>query len=135
MTNVTSVTVRVPLTIRRRGGRKMIISPDRMAMTVGGAIPADIAVTHGDPALVKALARAFRWKRMLEDGRVGSVAELAAVEKINESYVSRILRLTLLAPEIVESILDGRQAPTTTLPVVMKAFPVEWGKQYVTVSG
>lgn len=129
MTNVTSVTVLVPLTIRRRGGRKMIISPDGMAMTAGRTTPADIAVTRGDPALVKVLARAFRWKRMLDDRRYGSVAELAAAEKLNESYVSRILRLTLLAPGIVEAILDGRHALEMALPELMRAFPVEWERQ------
>ena len=129
MTSVTSVTVRVPLTIRRRGGRKTIISPDGVAMTAGHGTPSDIAVTRGDPALVKALARAFRWKRMLDDRRYGSAAELAVAVKLNESYVSRILRLTLLAPEIVEAILDGRQAPEITLPVLMGVFPAVWEQQ------
>jgi hypothetical protein len=129
MTSVTSVTVRVPLTIRRRAGRKMIISPDGMAMMAGTRTPADIAVTRGDPALVKALARAFRWKRMLQDGRYGSITELATAEKINESYLSRVLRLTLLAPDMVEAILDGRQPPEMTLPVLMEVFPVEWWQQ------
>ena len=129
MTNVTSVTVRVPLTIRRRGGRKMIISPDGAVMTAGGATPADIAVTRGDPALVKALARAFRWKRMLEDGRHGSISELAAAEKLDRGYVGRILALTLLAPDIVEAILDGRQPDGVTLPVLMRGFPADWGVQ------
>ena len=130
MTSVTSVTVRVQLTIRRRGGRKTIISPDGEVTAVGRGIPADIAITRGDPALVKALARAFRWKRMLDDRRYGSVAELAAAERFNESYVSRILRLTLLAPEIVEAVLDGRQSADITLPALMKAFPVEWQSQH-----
>ena len=129
MTSVTSVTVRVPLTIRRRGGRKMIISPEGVATTAGRATPSDIAVTHGDPSLVKALSRAFRWKRMLGDRRYVSVAELAAAEKLNESYVSRILRLTLLAPDIVEAILDGRQPEGMTLPLLMRAFPVGWERQ------
>ena len=109
MNSVTSVTVRVPLTIRRRGGRKMIISPDGVAMPAGGRSLADIAVTRGDPALVKALARAFRWRRMLDEGRYGSITELAAANKLDRGYVGRILALTLLAPEIVEAILDGRQ--------------------------
>jgi hypothetical protein len=133
MTNVTSVTVRVPLTIHRRGGRKMIISPDGVAMTAGGRTPTDIAVTRGDPALVKALARAFRWKRMLDDGRYGSLAELAAAEKINESYVSRVLRLTLLAPEIVEAILDGNQSLAPNLPRLLQVWPLEWGAQTVAL--
>ena len=79
--------------------------------------------------MVKALARAYRWRRMLETGAVATVREIAEKEKINESYVGRVPRLTLLAPEIVEAILDGRQAPEMTLPVLMGAFPVEWGEQ------
>ncbi len=130
MTSVTSVTVRVPLTIRRRGGRKMIISPDGVATVAGGRTPADIAVTHGDPALVKALARAFRWRRMLETGAACSVSDIARQEKLNTSYISRILRMTLLAPEIVEAILDGRQTPEMTLPALMLPFPVEWAQQW-----
>jgi len=82
-----------------------------------------------DTTLVKALARAFRWRRMLETGRYGTIDELAAAEKINSSYVSRLLRLTLLAPEIVEAILDGRQSASMTLPGLMEPFPAEWGRQ------
>ncbi len=129
MTGVTSVTVRVPLTIRRRGGRKMIISPDGMVTTAGARTPADIAVTRGDPALVKALARAYRWKRMLDDGLYRSVSELAAAEKLDRGYLGRILTLTLLAPDIVEAILDGRQPEGMRLPVLMRSFPGQWAKQ------
>ena len=75
--------------------------------------------------LVKALARAFRWRRMLETGRYGTIDEIAAAEKINDSYVSRVLRLTLLAPEIVEAILDGRQPEGMMLPGLLKGVPVE----------
>jgi hypothetical protein len=129
MTSVTSVTVRVPLTIRRRGGRKMIISPDGVAVTTGSGALAAIAVTRGDPALVKALARAFRWRRLLETGAVASGREIAAKEKINASYVSRVLRLTLLEPDIVEAILDGRHTPEMTLPSLLEPFPVIWTEQ------
>ena len=66
---------------------------------------------------------------MLETGAVVTIREIAAAEKINESYVGRVLRLTLLAPEIVEAILDGRQAPGMTLPVLMRPFPAEWDGQ------
>jgi hypothetical protein len=107
----------------------MIFSPDGMAVTAGHGTPADIAVTRGDPALVKALARAFRWRKMLETGAAASIREIAAADKVNGSYVSRLLRLTLLAPSIVEAILDGRQAPEMTLPVMMNAFPVAWVEQ------
>ena len=81
---------------------------------------------------MKALARAFRWRRMLEAGRYGTIGELAAAEKINDSYVSRLLRPTLLAPDIVEAILDGRQAEGMTLPGLMEPFPVEWERQRAT---
>ena len=66
---------------------------------------------------------------MVETGRFATLNELAAAEKINSSYVSRLLRLTLLAPDIVEAILDGRQPEGTTLPGLMEPFPVEWVDQ------
>lgn len=68
-----------------------------------------------DNTLVKALARAFRWKRMLESGEFVTIAKPAEREGIAPSYMTRVLRLTLLAPEIVEAILDGRQGATVTL--------------------
>ena len=113
------LTVHIPLTIRRRGGRKVVIAPD------GTEAPAVVAARI-DSTLVKALARAFRWRRMLETGVVSTVGEIAVREKINKSYVSRILRLTLLAPDIVEAILDGRQSVGVTLPILMESFPVDW---------
>ena len=116
------LTVHIPLTVRRRGGRKVVIAPDGTEAPV-------IAAARIDSALVKALARAFRWRRMLESGVVSTVGEIAVREAINKSYVSRILRLTLLAPEIVEAILNGRQAPEMTLRGLMRPFPVEWTRQ------
>jgi hypothetical protein len=83
--------------------------------------------------LVKALARAFRWRRLLEDGAYASCEELAAAERINASYVSRVLRLTLLAPEIVEAVLDGRQALKLTTAQLFRPFPVEWEEQTRTL--
>ena len=79
--------------------------------------------------MVKAIARAFRWRRLLEEGQYGSVVELAEAEKINKSYVSRVLRLSLLAPPIIEAILNGRQPPTLGLPVLLEPLPVEWEAQ------
>jgi hypothetical protein len=118
-----TLTVYIPLTVHRRGGRKVVIAPD------GTEAPAIGVAARIDSTLVKALARAFRWRRMLETGVVSSVGEIATREAINKSYVSRVLRLTLLAPEIVEAILDGRHAPEMTLPVLMGTFPVEWTRQ------
>jgi len=83
-----------------------------------------------DNSLVKALARAFRWKRMLESGEFATIAELAKCEGIAPSYMTRVLRLTLLAPDIVEAILDGQQGPEVTLARVLEPFPMGWDIQY-----
>jgi len=123
MTTATSITVRVPLTIRRRGGRKLVVTLD------GSAPGAGLGRTRADPALVKALARAHRWKRLLESGRYASLSELAAAEKIDRSYLGKMLRLTLLAPDIVEAILDGLQPKGLGLPELMETLSVEWSSQ------
>ena len=115
------LTVRVPLAVRKqRGGRKLVLTPGGMAPR--GALAADTT-------LVKAVARAFRWRRMMEAGRFDTIDELAAAEKINSSYVSRLLRITLLAPDLIQTILDGRQPAGMTLPALMEPFPVEWARQ------
>jgi len=119
------LTVRVPLAVQKqRGGRKLVLMPGGMAPRGASA---------ADTTLVKALARAFRWRRQMETGRYGTINELAAAEKINSSYVSRVLRLTLLAPDIVEAILDGRQPDGMTLPGLMEPFPVRWTEQRVAI--
>jgi hypothetical protein len=79
--------------------------------------------------MVKAIARAFRWRDMLESGMHATIAEIAAAEKINESYVGRVLQLTLLAPDIVEAILGGQQPADLRLESLMRRFPVEWQEQ------
>lgn len=117
-----TITVHVPLVLRQRGGHKQIVVPD-------GAPAWMPARTHIDNAMVKAVVRAFRWRNMLESGQYATIREIATGENINESYVSRVLRLTLLAPATVEAILDGRQGPEVTLATLMRPFPVEWKKQ------
>lgn len=113
-----TVTIQVPFRIVRRGGRKEMV------------LPADVPTQRRpDDALVKALARAFRWKRMLDSGEFATIAELAACEKITLSYLTRVLRLTLLAPDLVAAILDGRQGPEVTLVRLMEPLPAEWTEQ------
>ena len=121
-----TVTVRAPISLRRRGGRKLVITPN-------GSSPWAPPRARVDSVLVKALARAFRWRKLLESGVYGTIDEIAAAEKINDSYVSRLLRLTLLAPDIVEAILDGRQAAALQLDALMKPLPVEWELQRSTI--
>jgi hypothetical protein len=128
MSAAPSITVRVPLAIRRRGGRKLVVTPD--GGSARGAMPAR---TRADPALVKALGRAHRWKRLLESGRYGSLAELAAAERIDRSYLGKMLRLTLLAPDIVEAILDGRQSAGLALPALLQRLPKIWDEQRVAI--
>lgn len=116
-----TLTVRMPLAHRKRGGRKLVVAPD------GGAwAPVQARV---DNALVKALARAHRWRRMLESGEFPTIQELSTAERINASYMSRMLRLTLLAPAVIEAILDGRQQSGVQLNALLNAFPAEWSRQ------
>lgn len=118
-----TVTVRVPITIKKRGGRRLVLSPDGSNIAV---VPIS---RHIDNAMIKAIARSFRWREMLESGKYATIREIAEAEKINESYVSRIFRLTLLAPDVVESILEGRHPSSLELGALLRSFPVQWGKQ------
>ena len=117
-----TTTVTVPFAIRKRGGRKLIITPDGMR-----AAPAPR--TRIDSALLKALARGFRWRKLLQTGDFATIEEIATSENINPSYVSRVLRMTLLAPEIVEAILAGRQPEGLTMARAMQPFSGEWSRQ------
>lgn len=116
-----SATITIPFKVRKRGGRKLILTTD------GTPSPAPRA--RVDSALLKALARGFRWKKMLEEGDYQTLEEIANAEKINPSYVSRLLRMTLLAPEIVEAILAGRQPPGLTMAKAMQPFSMYWRDQ------
>ena len=120
------LTVRVPFTIRKRGGRKLALSAD--GSTLAPPRP------RINSTLVKALARAHRWNRLLETSRYSSAAELAAAEKINPSYVSRILRLTLLAPDIVEAIVERRQAKGIEAALLLQPFSADWAEQRQALS-
>jgi AraC-like DNA-binding protein len=110
-----AVTLHVPFRVVKRGGRKEMQLPDSAAQP-----------PRADNTLVKAVARAFRWKRMLESGEFTTIAELAEREGIASSYLTRVLRLTLLAPVIVEAILDGRHGQAVTLARVLEPFPLQW---------
>lgn len=115
--------IRVPITLRRRGGRKLIITPDAEKSGAGGLRG------RQNPTLVKAIARGFRWRKLMEQGLYESVDEIAAKEKIDRSYVSRLLRMTLLAPDIVEMVLAGRQPRGINLQMVKRPIPDCWQEQ------
>lgn len=112
-----TVTLHVPFRIVTRGGRKEMQMPEGASQ-----------LRRTDNTLVKALARAFRWKRMLESGEFATIAELAEREAIAPSYMTRVLRLTLLSPDIVEAILDGRHNPEVELTRLSEPLPFAWAE-------
>ena len=113
-----TITIHIPFRIVKRGGRKEMILP-----------PSAPAQRKTDNTLVKALARAFRWKRMLDSGAFSTIGDLAAKEGIASSYMTRVMRLNLLAPKLVEAIVEGRQGPEVTLTKLLEPFPAEWEGQ------
>lgn len=113
-----TVTVHIPFHIVKRGGRKEMQMPDGAS-----------SQRRMDNTLVKALARGFRWKRMLESGEFASISELAEKEGIAFTYMARLLRLALLSPKIVDSILSGNHSPAVTLAKLVDPFPLDWDQQ------
>ena len=114
--------LRIPVKFEKRGGRKRIVAPN-------GTKSWRPSQPNQDQTLIKALARSHRWKNMLENGQATSIKELADLEKINDSYLARILRLTLLAPDILDAILDGQQPKKLSLAALMEPFPMIWEQQ------
>jgi hypothetical protein len=118
---VETLTIRIPMRLQRRGGRKLIMTPE------GAAMPAP--KPRRDETLIKALVRAHRWRRRIESGSAKSITDLAEQEGVTDAYVCRLLPLTCLAPEIVEAILDGRQPKGLRLAEMLGNGPLEWRKQ------
>ena len=114
-----TLVIRVSLPPRRRGGRKFVVGPGGITWT-----GRRVAV---DNTIVKALGRAHRWRAMLESGEYGSMTELAKAETINLSYLCRVLRLTLLAPDIAEALLDG--SSQLQLSDILRPIPLAWVEQ------
>jgi hypothetical protein len=114
--------VRIPMRFQRRGGRKRIVAPDGSELTPSSK-------PQPDGTLVKALARAWRWQRMLDEGVYSTVSEIGDAENISKSYVSRILRLALLAPDIVERIVAGNRDKALLLESLRESLPDAWMEQ------
>src|ERR1700720_3655477 len=117
-----TMTVRIPITLRHQGGQKRVVTPP-------GATPWIPTPSRVDNTIVKAIVRAHRWRDMLETGHYATVRDLAKAEAINESYLGRVLRLTLLSPTLTEAILKGKQPAALELGDLLKQFTVEWNKQ------
>ena len=120
-----TVTVHVPIKFRSRGGRNTIISE------IGSTSPPSAKT---EDALLKALAKAFRWRGQIESGEYASITELAKARGVNDSYACRLLHLTLLSPKIVAAILDRRQNPDLTLKQIARPLPIEWDRQTTAIS-
>jgi hypothetical protein len=118
---VDTLTIRIPIQLQRRGGRKLIVMPE------GAAVPAP--KPRRDETLIKALVKAHRWRSRIESGQAKSITDLAEQEDVTDAYVCRLLPLTCLAPAIVEAILDGRQPRGLRLAEVLGNGPVAWEEQ------
>lgn len=121
-----TVTLHVPFRVVKRGDRKLMLAPDGAECTPRPRI---------DGALVKALARAHPWQRLLVSGEFATIRELVEREGVTPSFLTRILRLTLLAPEIVTAAPDGTQFADLTLKTAMQHFPGEWTAQVSKFNG
>ena len=117
--------IRIPVQFSRRSSRKMIIAPD------GNIIPemSSLTADNTDHTFISALSKAFLWQRMLDEGKYESPKELAEKEKVEVTHMYRVMRLTLLAPDIIEAVLNGTQPRTLTLQNVIRGFPVSWREQ------
>ncbi len=116
------IRVHVPMSFRKRSGHKEIVVPD-------GLQPEEPSTPDYHEALVIAISRAHRWKKLLEEAKYRSVAHMARALKMNRYYMARLLRLTLLAPEMVETILDGREPQGMSLEMLREPMPMVWHEQ------
>ena len=119
---VDGLTIHIPMQFRRRGGRKYIIVPDGLEGHVSDK-------PRKDETLFKALGRAHHWRRMIESGKCRSITDLAEREKVMEPYISRIMALTVLAPDITEAILAGKQPKGLKLSELLRNMPLAWEEQ------
>lgn len=115
------VCISIPIRLRMRGGRKEIVLPADIAP--------DIERSPANESLVTALVRAYCWNEQLRSGRFQSIPELAAAVKFERTYVSRILELVNLAPDIAQAILDGNEPDGFTLDKLRQGIPVLWEDQ------
>jgi hypothetical protein len=118
---IETLTIRIPMRLQRRGGRKLIMTPEAAKLPTLKPRP--------DETLIRALIRAHRWRRKIESGQAKSITDLAEQEGVTDAYVCRLLPLTCLAPDIVEAILDGRQPKGLRLAEMLGSGPLAWEEQ------
>ncbi|MFN3076664.1 MAG: hypothetical protein ABT940_07280 [Alphaproteobacteria bacterium] len=122
--DIETITIHIPVAFKRRGGRKLVLSPDGSPVA-----PVQAEAPEVDDTLKAAVIKAHRWRRRIESGRAASITDLAGQEKVTDSYVLRLLALTCLAPDITAAILNGRHPRGLTLNAMLKKVPEGWDEQ------
>ena len=121
----TTMRVFIPLTIRKRNGRPKIVPPADVVPDTGGV----------DPHVLKAVAKAWSWRRKLESGAVGTVSDIATAENVSSAYAGRMLKLAYLAPAVLEKLLIARVPPTVSVKELAAAAELPWVEQEAAVFG
>lgn len=119
MSAPTTMQVFIPLTIRKRNGRPKIVPPTDIVPDTGGV----------DPHVLKAVAKAWSWRRKLENGEAATIQDIADAEGFSDRYVGRMLRLAYLAPVVLENLLINRVPPAVSIKDLTMAAELPWGEQ------
>jgi len=121
----TTMQVFIPLSIRKRNGRPKIVPPADMAPDTGVV----------DPHVLKAIAKAWSWRRKLESGATATIEDIADAEGVTPAYIRRMLKLAYLAPEVLEKILIARISPALSLKDMSAAADMSWVDQEAVIFG
>ena len=119
---INTLTIHIPVSFKRRGGRKLILTPEGVVAPVAPA-------PSLDDTMVKTLVKAHRWRQRIETGKARSITDLAEQEQVTVAYVAKLLPLTCLAPDIVAAILDGRQPRGLSVNRMLQNVPKAWDEQ------
>lgn len=121
-----AVVVHVPVRYHRRNGRQMLLTPEDHEWKPGRT---------ANQTLVEAIAKAHRWQEQIESGEYAGIDDLVRALGVDRTYVGRILRLTSLAPDIIEAILRGDEPEGISLRRLQKDLPADWQEQRDTWVG
>ena len=119
-----TIRVVIPLTIRKRNGRPRILPPEDIAMRDDRA---------QDPHVLRAIARAWKWRRQVESGAVSVIQEIATAEKVSDRFVSRMMRLAYLSPDVLQALVVRRVPPALSLADLIEIARLPWVEQVGTV--
>jgi hypothetical protein len=115
-----TIRVVIPLSIRKRNGRPKILPPEDHCALEGRA---------QDPHVLRAIARAWKWRRQLESGAVSTIQDIAAAENVSDRFIGRMIRLAYLAPSVLEALVIARRPPATAINDLVAMVELPWGEQ------